>query len=382
MKALHPKKILSIALTLLLITGSVWWRVVVSKAEDAKKAAASQAATPAKPSLTVTTIQPETADWPITLGATGNIEAWQEAIIGSEADSLRLVEVNVNVGDTVRCGQVLAAFANVSVKADLAQAQAAVAEAEAALSQAKANADRTRKVQSPGVISEQQIKEYRTTEQAAQARVEAARAQLSRQRIRLEQTQLIAPDDGLISSRSATVGAVVGVGQELFRLIRMNRLEWRAEVTAEELPSLQPGIPAIITGPGEIELSGVVRMVAPTVDPKKRTAVVYVDIPSDKGLKAGMFARGRFALGQRQALILPQSAVVPREGFAYIYTVGAANKVTQTKVELGRRLGDAVEIISTLDPHAQVVATGAAFLADGDTVRVAEAAEGQPGSKP
>ena len=177
---MNTKKALSIALALLLVTGSVWWRVAASKADDAQKAAAGQAATASKPSLTVTTAQPEQADWPITLGATGNIEAWQEAIIGSEADSLRLTEVNVNVGDTVRRGQVLASFANASVKADLAQAQAAVAEAEAALAQAKANADRTRKVQSPGVISEQQISEYRATEQAALARVEAARAQLNR----------------------------------------------------------------------------------------------------------------------------------------------------------------------------------------------------------
>ena len=379
---MNTKKTLSIALALLLVTGSVWWRVAASKADDAQKAAASQAATASKPSLTVTTAQPEQADWPITLGATGNIEAWQEAIIGSEADSLRLTEVNVNVGDTVRRGQVLASFANASVKADLAQAQAAVAEAEAALAQAKANADRTRKVQSPGVISEQQISEYRATEQAALARVEAARAQLNRQRIRLEQTQLLAPDDGLISARTATVGAVVGLGQELFRLIRMNRLEWRAEVTAAELALLQPGKQATITGPGEIEVPGVVRMVAPTVDPKKRTAIVYVDIPADQGLKAGMFARGRFELGQRQALTLPQSAIVAREGFTYIFLIGADNKVSQGKVEIGRRLADRVEISSTLEPHAQVVATGAAFLADGDTVRIVEASETTPGSKP
>jgi multidrug efflux pump subunit AcrA (membrane-fusion protein) len=99
-------------------------------------------------------------------------------------------------------------------------------------------------------------------------------------------------------------------------------------------------------------------------------ALVYVDVPPDQGLKPGMFARGSFELGRTAGMILPQSAVVQREGFSYVYRVGADSKVSQVKVELGRRLQDQVEITHGLEPQAQVAATGAAFLADGDTVRV------------
>lgn len=368
-------KMLIVVGVMLFIGSLIWWRVNVRAAEDKNAADPPQVLTASRPSLTVTTLVPGTAQWPMQLSATGTIEAWQEALIGSEVDGLRLTEVKVQVGEAVRRGQVLATFSNVTVKADVAQAQAAVAEAEALLAQAKANGDRTRKMQAPGVISAQQVNEYLTAEQAASARLESAKAQLLNQRIRLEQTQLLAPDDGLVSSRTATLGSVVSVGQELFRLILAGRLEWRAEVTAAELPFLRPGQSVKITAPGELQATGVVRMVAPTVDSKTRMALIYVDVAPDSGLKVGMFARGQFELGRDTAMILPQSALVVREGFSYVYRVGVDHKVTQVKVEIGRRLNDQIEIVHGLEPLAQIAATGAAFLADGDTVRVTGQAE-------
>ncbi len=181
-------KMLIVVGAMLFIGSLVWWRVNVRAAEDKNAVDSPQVLAASRPSLTVTTLVPGTAQWPMQLSATGTIEAWQEALIGSEVDGLRLTELKAQVGEAVRCGQVLATFSNVTVKADVAQAQAAVAEAEALLAQAKANGDRTRKMQAPGVISAQQVNEYLTTEQAATARLESAKAQLLNQRIRLEPT--------------------------------------------------------------------------------------------------------------------------------------------------------------------------------------------------
>ena len=114
-------------------------------------------------------------------------------------------------------------------------------------------------------------------------------------------------------------------------------------------------------------------MLAPTVDPATRNALVYVDLPpeaAEAGLRAGTFAHGRIELGRATALTLPQSAVVLRDGFAYVFRLGGDGKVIQTKVAPGRRQGERVEILSGLAPDAQVVASGAGFLADGDAVRV------------
>jgi RND family efflux transporter MFP subunit len=336
-----------------------------------------------KPALTVSTVKTETTRLPIQLSANGSISAWQEAVIGSEVNGLRLTEVRVNVGDTVKLGQVLATFALDSVQAELAQSQASVAEAEANAADAAGNAGKARTLQASGAISEQQINQYLTLEKTAQAKLEVARATRTVQQVRLRQTQVLAPDSGVISARTATVGAVVGNGAELFRMIRGGRLEWRAEVTSTELGRLTPGMSASVLAANGVELKGRVRMIAPSVDPLTRSALVYVDLPSSVGklntaagskllapVKAGMFARGEFDLGTSTARTLPQQAVVIRDGFSYVFVLREGSHVSQRKVQIGRRLGERVEVVSGLEPDAVLVASGAGFLNDGDLVRV------------
>jgi HlyD family secretion protein len=353
-----------------------------AKVAPEEKAGGSAKAAAAKPALTVSATTPQRQDWPQTLSANGNIAAWQEAVIGAENSSLRLTEVLVNVGDTVKKGQLLARVASETVEAELAQSRAAVTEAQATLAEARANADRARLLQPKGVISAQQFNQLVTAEQTAAARLASAQARVRTDEVRLAQMRVVAPDDGVISARAATVGSLTQPGQELFRLIRGGRIEWRAEVTADELGRLRPGTPAVLLAPDGARVSGKVRMVAPTVDPQTRNALVYVDLPTPAAggaLRAGMFARGEFELGPATALTLPQSAVLLREGFAYVFRI-EGDKVAQTKVSVGRRAGERIEITGGLEPGASVVAQGAGFLADGDTVRVvAESGGSAPG---
>jgi HlyD family secretion protein len=329
---------------------------------------------PPKPALTVTTTQPLANEWPIRLSVNGNIASWQEAVVGAEANGFRISEVRVNVGDSVKSGQVLATFATETSRAELAQQSASVAEAEAALAEAQANAARARSLQDSGALSAQQINQYLTAEKTAEARVAASKAARESSQVRLGFTRVVAPDDGVISARTATVGAVVGTGQELFRLIRKNRLEWRGEVTANELPKVQVGQVVNVTTPSGAAVVGKVRVVAPTIDPQTRNAVVYVDLEKSTAAKAGMFAKGDFAIGATTALTLPQTAIVARDGFAFVMRLEPTGKVTQLKVQTGRRVGERVEILDGVKAGESIVASGAAFLADGDTVRVAAAA--------
>jgi RND family efflux transporter MFP subunit len=345
----------------------------VRAADDKKAASAPKAA------LTVTVTQPLTAKLPLKITANGSIAAWQEASVGTEANGLRLAEVRANVGDVVKRGQVLAVFASDTVKADAAQVNASVAEAEAALAEAAANAQRARDLQPSGALSAQQITQYLTAERTAQARLQAQRAAAQVAQLRLVQTQVVAPDAGVISSRSATVGAVLPAGQELFRLIRQGRLEWRAEVPSSDLVRVKVGLPATVAATsGGAPVTGKVRMVAPTVDAQTRNGIVYVDLGASTDVKAGMFARGEFDVGQSDALTLPQTAVVLRDGFNYVLKVGPDSKVTQAKVAVGRRVGDRIEITNGLDAAAKVVASGGGFLSDGDTVKVVEGAAAKP----
>lgn len=363
-----PTKTLWSALALSLLAGIVAPALQARAADDGKKAAAP------KPALTVTVTQARSDSMAVRIAANGNIAAWQEASIGAEAHGLRLAQVLVNVGDVVRRGQPLAVFAPETVQADVAQIRAAVAEAEATLAEARANAQRARDLQPSGALSAQQINQYLTAERTAQARLEAQQAQAQVQQLRLAQTQVLAPDNGVISARSATVGAVLPSGQELFRMIRQGRLEWRAEVPAADLASIRPGQAVEVTLPNVAPIKGRVRMVAPTVDPQTRNGLVYVDLPQGGAARAGMFARGEFQIGSGAALTLPQTAVLLRDGFSYVLRVGADSRVQETKVRTGRRIGERIEIAEGLPADARVVAAGGGFLADGDTVRVVEGA--------
>ncbi|MGJ7521287.1 efflux RND transporter periplasmic adaptor subunit [Variovorax sp. LT1P1] len=336
--------------------------------------AAANGAAPARPALTVSVAKPETSELSVTLAANGNVAAWQEAIVGSELNGLRLAEVRVNVGDVVKKGQVLAVFSPETVNADVAQARASLAEAKATAADAAGNAARARTLAQTGALSQQQINQYQTTEQTAKARVEAAEAVLAAQQVRGRNTRVLAPDDGVISARTATVGSVVAAGTELFRLIRQGRLEWRAEVTSAELGRIALGTPATVQSASGAQVQGTVRSIAPTVDPQTRNALVYVDIPNvlqNTGIKAGMFASGEFQLGRSNALTVPQAAIVPRDGFNHLLLLQPDNRVSQLKIQTGRRVGERVEILTKLPADAQVVVQGAGFLNDGDLVRVA-----------
>jgi HlyD family secretion protein len=358
---------LTIALCLALGLTGLFAVTRPSNAQAPKPAASPKA------SMTVTTGKPTQATLPLRLSANGNIAAWQDASVGSEASGLRLAEVLVNVGDFVKRGQVLAVFASESVQADVAQARAGVAEATANLADATANAERARTLQTTGAMSTQQINQFLTGELTAKARLESAKATLQQQELRQKHTQVLAPDSGIISARSATVGAVVGAGTELFRLIRQGRLEWRAEVTSAELGRVKTGTKVQVTTASGAKVDGKVRMVAPTVDPQTRTALVYVDMntkPDGSAVKAGMYARGEFELGASGALTVPQQSLVVRDGFNYLFKIGADNKASQQKVDVGRRVGDQVEITQGLAADAVIAISGAGFLNDGDTVRV------------
>ncbi|WP_410500178.1 efflux RND transporter periplasmic adaptor subunit [Chitinibacter sp. S2-10] len=341
-----------------------------------KKADPAPEQVSAKAVLTVKLIKPTVMEWAQQIAANGNVLAWQESQIGTEIGGLRLVEVNAQVGDVVKKGQLLARYNDETLKAEVAQVKASVEEAEAALNEARENANRVRQLGTSGSLSAQQITQAMTQERTAQARAQSAKAQLTTAQVRLNQTRIVAPDDGVISSRSATLGAVSQPGQELFRLVRKGRLEWQAEVTASESARIAIGQQATLTLANGQIVHGTVRQIAPTVDTKTRNLIVYVDLKNDeqRSAKPGMFAKGQIAVGQGKALTLPGSAVLLRDGFANVFVIDSAaksgaSKVKQVRVKLGRQAQGMMEVAG-IAPDAQVVAAGAGFLADGDTVRI------------
>ncbi|MDR0251488.1 MAG: efflux RND transporter periplasmic adaptor subunit [Burkholderiales bacterium] len=325
-----------------------------------------------RPVLTVTVEQPATEDWPVRILAHGTVEAWQEAVVGSDVQALRLTKVFADVSDTVRAGQVLAVFDDEPVKIEVAQAKAVLAQARSVMEAVRGDAERARALRGSGAMSDQEIAQYLSAEQSARAQVDLALAALAAQELRLARTRVQAPDDGVISARFATVGAVFGPGGELFRLIRKGRLEWRAELADVELKRITPGVSVRLMLSDERLVEGAVRMVAPTLNTRTRTGFAYVDLPSGAAIRPGMFARGEFHLGTRPALTVPAQAVTMREAFSYVFLLTPDDSVRQVKVMTGRRIGDRVEILEGLALNSSVVLAGAGFLNDGDLVQVVE----------
>jgi RND family efflux transporter MFP subunit len=332
-----------------------------------------------KSALTVTTVRPEVRVWSERVTASGSVTAWQEAIIGAEIGGLRLADVLVNVGDKVKKGDVLARYADEMVLNGIHQQEAALDEAKAKFADADLKAQRATKLNESGVMSLQDRQQVETVAKTAEAQMKTAEAKLEAEKIRMGYTRVRAIDDGVISSRTATVGAVSQTGSELFRLIRRNKLEWHAELPEQQLQRVRIGQTVIFhPADGQQSVHGVVTRIAPMLDAQSRNGMAYVELPADRSMRAGMFVQGEFVLGTSDALTLPQSSAIMRDGFAYVFRLGKDNRVEQVKVATGRIRGERIEITGGIGADAAIVGLGAGFLMDGDVVRVENAAADIP----
>ena len=320
-------------------------------------------ASQARPAMVVTVAPPKRELLPVQVVADGDVVAWQEASIASESNSLTLAEVLVDVGDTVKRGQVLARFNGRTVAEDVAQAKASLVEAQANAVEARANAERARRLLRTDSMSKQQAD-----------RVRSAQAALASRRQNWQNVELRAPDDGVISSRTATEGSVPAAGTELFKLIRQGRLEWQAELGDADLMKVKAGDAVVVNAADGRKVAARVRAVAPSANTKTRTTLVYVDVPAGPGLWAGMFAHGTFELGQSPGLTVPLDAVVSSDGFLHVYRLKPDNHVERVRVTTGRQAANRIEVMPArgeqLSESDRLVVEGAAFLADADLVRV------------
>lgn len=388
-----------------------------------------------------------------TIVVTGSVHAWDPLTVGSEVSGLRIQTVNVEEGDRVKKGQVLATLNSSLLRAQLeqararlqssqathkkaiqpnrpedilalrdvlAQSEAAVAQEEAHLKQtrvnmqnAELNAHRFRELAKAGAVSDHDSETRQVTADTAQEeihltqeKVNAARfavdqarqrlaialqggrledvaiskaaiaeieAQIRHLQAQIQQTMITAPDDGLIAKRDAHIGDIASAGTPLFSIIRLNRLELRAQVADIDLPKFTPGQSVSIstheTETGNIV--GKVRLVNPQVDVASRLGTVRIDLPPQPQLKPGMFVRGQVEVGQRQALTVPHQAVVTNHGESIVFRLDNKRAIS-TPVQVGTQTESFVEIKQGLKPGEVVVAKGARFLSDRDVVEVSQ----------
>lgn len=363
----------------MLATGGVLVILALAGAYVATRSPAPPAAAGANGSSLTVTVSPVTrVAIARSLAVTGSLKAFDELPLGTETAGIMIKEVLVDEGDHVTAGQVLARFNDDLLRADLVQKEASLREAEANAAEGQANIRRAEELLKTGAISVRDADNRRALAATAEARVGVARANLEQSRARLRQADIRAPVSGVITYRGARVGAVMSAGgPELFRLLRDSRIELAAEVPERDLAEVKVGQPvalAVDTGTGPRAFQGVVRLISPVVDPKTRIGTVKIDVPTDPGLRSGMFVHGRIEVGEVTGLTVPELAVVYQAGRPVLFTVDAENKAHARIIETGARGNGRVAVTGDLAEGDKVVVSGAGYLKEGDPVVVSEAA--------
>lgn len=361
----HSKTIFFAAL------GAIAAATAVAYAVSREPAPAASKAEP-RPALVVTAGVAAAEKQPGVVEASGVIAPWQEASVSSRSSGLPIVAIHADVGDTVRKGQLLAQFDDATVRADVARAEAGLAQANARASEARINRDRAVQLGQSGVLSKQDTLTATTNATATAAEVAQAEAALRAAKLALEHTRVVAPDAGVISARSVALGVVAQPGTELFRMIRQGRLEWRAELTAQQLAQVQPGIQASVRTMDGGTVKGRVRVVAPSLDSSTRLGLAYVDLEPSSAVRASMYLKGQLELAEREVVTVPSASVVVRDGRTFVAALDG-NRVRFVPVTTGRTVGDRTEVATGLAAGQAIVVRGAGFLNDRDVVRIAQA---------
>ena len=330
----------------------------------------------------------------------GTLVPRDEAMVGAQIDGLRIVELLADDGDRVAKGQVLAKLDRSQLDALLAQndaallrADAAIAQAksqigqfEAALAQAQADYDRARKLDIQIVTQatlDQKIAAFRTAQsqlaagQGALAAAQADKASREAERrellVRIDRAEVKAPVAGIVSRRTARLGAVaMSAGDALFRIVTDGAIELEADVPEQSLARLKLGMEAKIVLPGSSdEVVGYVRLISEEVDKATRLGKVRIALPADAPARIGSFSSGVVIVTRRSGVAVPTSAVSRGDDGDFVQVV-KGDKVELRKITVGITNLRSSEAREGLEAGETVVARAAAFLRSGDTVRPIE----------
>jgi RND family efflux transporter MFP subunit len=361
----------------------------------ARKAEEKQPQQPAPLAVTVSKVAPSA--FVETVLVTGSLVPREEILVGPEIEGLRVLEVLVEEGQRVAKGQVLARLVNATLDAQLAQNEASLARSDAAIAQARStiaqaearlaearNAhERGKPLRESGYLAESVMDQREAAAKTAQAQLvaardglrlaEAERAQIEAQRRELSwrrgKTEITAPAAGLISRRSAKVGAIASMAtvEPLFRIVADGEIELEADVIETRLARVREGQPTQVEVAGVGSVAGRVRLISAEVDRSTRLGRVRIFLGDDPQLRVGAFARGHIETARSRGLAVPSSAILYSDGGATVQLVKDGKVVTRS-VDLGLSSGGVVEVRQGLAEGDLVVAKSGTFLRDGDAV--------------
>ena len=332
---------------------------------------------------TVSVITPGRATIAGTINATGILAARREMPVGSVGEGGQVTDVLVDAGDWVRQGQVLAVVDRSVQTQQLASqsAQISVADADARLAQS--NLDRALRLVDRGFVSKADVDRLRATRDAANARVNVARATLGQLRAQTARLNIVAPGEGLVLERRVERGQVVGGGSGiLFRIAKGGELELQAKLSEADLASVSPGVGAVVTPVGASDsFTGQIWQVSPVIDPVNRQGLARIALAYAPELRPGGFASVVISAGTVVAPKLPESAILSDSRGSYVYVVDQHNKVQRHAVKTGIVTEDGIAVVEGLNGTERIVLRAGAFLQPGETVNPKLIAAGQAAAR-
>jgi RND family efflux transporter MFP subunit len=310
----------------------------------------------------------EWATWTLSVLGDGTVQPWQEIIISAKVGGQRALEVHVEEGDYVRAGQPLVTLDRALLVTQRDQALASVEDAASELRLLESDRDRAVNLYRNQASSRQLLEQRISAVERGIARLQLARARLSELEVRLAQSVIHAPVDGLISRRSVLPGAVPLPGVETFRIIRDGRLELAARVPERHLHAVRPGQAARVFAGGQVH-GGIVRIVAPTVAADSRLGLVYITLGAPAQLQSGMFAQAEITTGEARTVTVPQEAIVFKGGQPQVFVVDPTSGRAHARyITPGQRRNGRVAVAQGVEAADLIVISGGAFLADGEIV--------------
>lgn len=332
------------------------------------------------------------------VNASGTVLAVDEVYVQPLVEGLSIEKINVDVGDSVKAGDILLQLSKDSLilqksqfqanrakaEAGIAQYQAQVLEADANFKDAEQQKNRAQTLGRSGTGSVAQVERATASFEIAKARLDAAKqavvvgqsdlkvidAQIADIDLRLSRTDVKAPVDGIISQRSAKIGAIASASANpLFTMIKDNALELVAELSETDVQKVKAGQKARVSLAGErSSVEATVRLVAPTVNTNTRLAAVHLTIDQEGAARAGMYGMAKIIIAETEALALPLSSVTEARDSAYTRLV-KDGVVKQVEIKTGIKDAGFVEIVEGVAAGDQVVEKAGAFVRDGDRIR-------------
>ncbi|WP_457581474.1 efflux RND transporter periplasmic adaptor subunit [Ensifer canadensis] len=358
----------------------------------ANDAAASVNADAAAATRTVSTLVADRQPQKWLRSFAGIFVAREEIAVGTTLTEQRIAKVEVEVGDWVVAGQVLARLETEMLENLLHEAEGRVARANAAVAQQEENVrqeekklDRARQLRhlKAETFLEERVSAVAIAREAVKvARADDAQAQalLAEARRKLERTMIVAPAAGIVSERLARAGALAGT-EPLMRLIRDGEIELAAEIPESELPLLAVGQKVKINLSGRADtIEGHVRVINPKIDSETRLGTAKIALMTDKPPYAGTFGRAEIVIAERPAIMVDDSALLygTTDGVPSVFIV-EEGKVKRKKVQAGMRQNGRVEIVSGLNTGERVVAKAGVSLREGEAVATKDIEPAQTG---